>query len=257
MPTQTRAKRRKTQALLIEQVFSKPAAHILRRLLSFGDPRSLGNAEATGRLLGGRGQVEGEARSLVELAVRDRLAALGRLDLAWMEAPRLAAGGGAWSELLLFAMRLPSAPHRRIDGGGDFSLAIKEGALYSCGGGLLGAVGLGHGDGQKQARPKRVEGALAGETVVSVATGNSHVVALTAAGSWPPAGHCSEQSLRSAQAPTRPTRRASPRAGTRRYPQPSHTIAVPATLREPPPPLSSRASIPGHPPSMSGSTRRH
>ena len=128
MPTQTRAKRRKTQALLIEQVFSKPAAHILRRLLSFGDPRSLGNVEATGRLLGGRGQVEGEARSLVELAVRDRLAALGRLDLARMEAPRLQAAGEAWSELLLFAMRLPSAPHRRLDGGYDTSLAIKEGA---------------------------------------------------------------------------------------------------------------------------------
>ena len=41
----------------------------------------------------------------------------------------------------------------------------------------------------------------------------------------PPAGHCSEQSLRSAQAPTCPTRRASPRAGTRRYPQPSHAWA--------------------------------
>ena len=135
----TRAKRRKTQALLIEQVFSKPAAHILRRLLSFGDPRSLGNVEATGRLLGGRGQVEGEARSLVELAVRDRLAALGRLDLARMEAPRLAAGE-AWSELLLFAMRLPSAPHRRIDGSHDYSFAIKEGAVFSWGAGVDGCL---------------------------------------------------------------------------------------------------------------------
>ena len=174
MPTQTRAKRRKTQALLIEQVFSKPAAHILRRLLSFGDPRSLGNVEATGRLLGGRGQVEGEARSLVELAVRDRLAALGRLDLARMEAPRLAAGE-AWSELLLFAMRLPSAPHRRLDAAENSSFAIKEGALFSFGGGGFGIFGggaaLGHGDGQKQPRPKRVAGALAGETVVSVAAG--------------------------------------------------------------------------------------
>ena len=88
--------------------------------------------------------MEGEARSLVELAVRDRLAALGRLDLARMEAPRLQAAGEAWSELLLFAMRLPSGPHRRIDGAYDTSFVIKEGALFSWGCGESGA--LGHGD---------------------------------------------------------------------------------------------------------------
>ena len=63
---ETSAKRQKREEFVIEQVFSKPAAHILRRRLSFGDPRSLANVEATGRLLGGPGQVEGETRSLVE-----------------------------------------------------------------------------------------------------------------------------------------------------------------------------------------------
>ena len=58
-PPRTRAQRQ-----TIDQVFSKEAGAILRLLLSFAAPRSLGRLEATAPLLGRPGQVEADAPSL-------------------------------------------------------------------------------------------------------------------------------------------------------------------------------------------------
>ena len=72
-----------------------------------------------------------------------------------------------------------------VSAGAQHSLAITaDGAIWSWG---LGAYGkLGHGDGQDQLLPKKVE-ALAGQRVVAVSAGGGHSLALTAGGalwSW-------------------------------------------------------------------------
>ena len=72
-----------------------------------------------------------------------------------------------------------------VSAGGEYSLAISaDGALWSWGFGGDGQ--LGHGDGQEQRQPKKVE-ALAGQRVVAVSAGLAHSLALTANGavwSW-------------------------------------------------------------------------
>ena len=89
--------------------------------------------------------------------------------------------GESWARLLRFVLMRVASGQRRlmISGGGNHSLVVKDGTLFSFGCGADGQ--LGHGDTAHQRRPKRVV-ALAKERVVSVAAGNSHSLALTAEG---------------------------------------------------------------------------
>ena len=69
-----------------------------------------------------------------------------------------------------------------VSAGQDHSLAITaDGSAWSWGFGGIGR--LGHGDGQDQLLPKKIE-ALAGRRVVAVAAGRMHSVALTADAAW-------------------------------------------------------------------------
>ena len=68
-----------------------------------------------------------------------------------------------------------------VSAGGEHSLALTaDGAVWSWGYGGFGK--LGHGDEQRQLRPKKVE-ALAGQRVVAVSAGAYHNLSLTADGS--------------------------------------------------------------------------
>merc|ERR1719424_992850 len=66
-----------------------------------------------------------------------------------------------------------------VSAGGNHSLALTDGGAWSWGGGAYGK--LGHGDGQNQLLPKKIE-AFAGQRVVAVAAGGFHSLALTADG---------------------------------------------------------------------------
>ena len=67
-----------------------------------------------------------------------------------------------------------------VAAGSVHSLALTaDGAVWSWGGGVDGR--LGHGDGQRQLLPKKVE-ALAGQRAVALSAGYNHSIALTADG---------------------------------------------------------------------------
>ena len=74
---------------MVVQFFSPEARALLRNMLSFSAPLELAMLEQTARLLGLADPARGERESLVELAVRDKLAALGLVGLAKAPQPRL------------------------------------------------------------------------------------------------------------------------------------------------------------------------
>lgn len=181
----TRARHSARTSFVNVHFFSPEAdTGLTRRILAFTAPQVLAAVEAVSRLFRfGRGEP-----SLIELTVRDRLAALGIPPV--VADARVA--GESWPALLHFAQQTKQAQAcrpklsvsdrcARVGGDGEsHKLIVRGGSVFSFGSNRSGQLGRGHYNDRQ--RPRAITRALGGMRVVCACAGVAHSLVVTAAG---------------------------------------------------------------------------